>query len=326
MLAYLVAATLGLQRAGGGPPLRRLVEQLADRQMLLVLDNCEHLLPACAVLADALLRGCPGLRILATSREPLAIAGEVLFPVPPLPAPDAGPAAGPGRSWAGTSRWRCSSPGRGRSRPASASPTDNQAAVAELCHRLDGLPLAIELAAARVRVLAPQQILDRLADRFALLSGAAAARRRGSRRCGPAWTGRSTCAPSRNGCCGPAVGVRRRVRAGRGRGDLRRRATARGDLLDLVAGLVDKSILVRDDVRDAGEAARYRMLETIRDYGQDKLRRGRRGRRAAPPAPRLVPAAGGPAPAPSGSATGRRTGWPGSPANTPTCARRWSSA
>jgi predicted ATPase len=168
VLAFLVTATLGLRQAGGSP-LQTLVGELADRRMLLVLDNCEHLLPGSAVFADRLLRGCPEVRILATSREPLAIAGEVLLPVPPLSAPDL--RQRPSLAELG----RCESVALFLARVQAAVPAfqltqANHVAVAELCHRLDGLPLAIELAAARVRALAPEQILGRMADRFALLS------------------------------------------------------------------------------------------------------------------------------------------------------------
>ncbi len=272
VLAFLVTATLGLGGQGGGSPLQVLVGQLADRRLLLVLDNCEHLLPASAVLADALLRGCPGLRMVATSREPLTIAGEVLFAVPPLPAPD--PLHLPGLAELG--RYEAVALFLTRARavvPGYALTGDNQVAVAELCHRLDGLPLAIELAAARVRALAPQQILDRLTDPFALLS-------RGSRSApGRQQTLRACVDWSFELCAKPEriLWARLSVFAGGFELDAVEGICAdehlpEVDLLDLVADLVDKSILVRDDIRDnQGGAARYRMLQTIRDYGRDKL-------------------------------------------------------
>ena len=156
VLAYLVGATLGLRDLAGGP-LERVVEQLAGQQMLLVLDNCEHLIPASAVLAHALLLGCPELRILATSRYPLVIGGETVYPVPPLPAPE------PGASASLTEMRRSEAVALFLARAQAAVPAfqltaENYVVVAELCHRLDGLPLAIELAAARIRVLAPEQI------------------------------------------------------------------------------------------------------------------------------------------------------------------------
>jgi predicted ATPase/DNA-binding NarL/FixJ family response regulator len=272
VLAFLVTATLRLREQAGESPLRGLVGQLADRQLLLILDNCEHLIPASAIFADALLRGCPGLRILATSREPLAITGEVLFPVPPLPAPDPGQRpslAELGRYEAAAlflARAEAAAPGFGLT-------ADNHLAVAELCHRLDGLPLAIELAAARIRTLTPQQILDRLTDRFALLSrgSRAAPQRQQTLRACVDWSFDLCTKPER------ILWARASVFTGGFELDAVEGVCAdehlpEGDLLDLVAGLVDKSILTRDDVPDGhAEAARYRMLETIRDYGQDKL-------------------------------------------------------
>ncbi|WEH33081.1 BTAD domain-containing putative transcriptional regulator [Streptomyces sp. AM 4-1-1] len=140
-----------------GDPLRRLAEYCARRRMLLLLDNCEHVIAAAAELVDHLLGHCPGLTILATSREPLGVPGEFVRPVNPLPDPvalrllaDRGAAANPG--------FRID-----------ADP-DTAAASAEICHRLDGLPLAIELAAARLRMLGPRQIAERLDDRFRLLT------------------------------------------------------------------------------------------------------------------------------------------------------------
>ena len=269
VLAYLVAATLGLREQGGGSPLRWLAEQLADRQMLLILDNCEHLIPASAILAHSLLRECPGLRILATSREPLTIAGEMLFAVPPLSAPD--PAQRPSPADLGryeavallVARAQAGVPGFGLTE-------DNHGAVTELCHRLDGLPLAIELAAAWVRVLAPEQILDRLADRFALLSRgsrSAPVRQQTLRAC-VEWSFDLCAKPER------LLWARLSVFAGGFELDAVQQVCAdellpEVDLLELVADLVDKSILVRD--QHDGEAARYRMLETIRDYGHDRL-------------------------------------------------------
>ncbi|WP_030768738.1 AfsR/SARP family transcriptional regulator, partial [Streptomyces sp. NRRL S-575] len=138
-------------------PTTRLVEHCAHRRLLLVLDNCEHVIGAAAELAERLLTHCPGVRILATSREPLGVPGETVRPVEPLP-PD------PAHQLFAD---------RGASARPGFSPTDDPAAVAEICARLDGLPLAIELAAARLRLLTPRQIADRLDDRFRLLTGGA---------------------------------------------------------------------------------------------------------------------------------------------------------
>ena len=272
VLTFLVMATLGLRQRGGGRPLDMVVEHLAGRQVLLILDNCEHVIPAGALVADALLRACPGLRILATSREPLAISGEVLVPVPPLPAPD------PRHRLRLADTVRYESVALFLARAQTAMPDfqlteDNHLAVAELCHRLDGLPLAIELAAARIPVLAPAQILDRLRDRFALLSRgsrSAPARQRTLRACVD-WSFDLCTKPER------LLWARMSVFAGAVdledvEGVCADGHLAEADLLDLVTVLVSRSVLVRDDARDDQPGpARYWMLQTIRDYGQARL-------------------------------------------------------
>ena len=153
-------AAVGGPEVPDRPPLEALVDHLRPRAVLLVLDNCEHLLDACAALAGALLEACPGVRLLATSREPLGVAGETAWPVPPLPVPplpDAG-AVGPPpppdpAALARYAAVRLFAERAAGARPGFALTAGNAAAVAAVCARLDGLPLAIELAAARVRVL-----------------------------------------------------------------------------------------------------------------------------------------------------------------------------
>src|SRR5215472_16328494 len=168
LVTQAVAGTLGLQDRAGYAPAATLAEYLAGRQLLLVLDNCEHLVDPAAKLADLLLRAAPGLRVLATSRESLNIDGETVLAVPPLAAPEAGrrltvaelarfPAAGLFAERAG------------QVVPGFAVTEANMAAVAGICRRLEGLPLAIELAAARTPVLSPEQIDERLGDRLGLL-------------------------------------------------------------------------------------------------------------------------------------------------------------
>jgi predicted ATPase/DNA-binding SARP family transcriptional activator len=164
-----VAAILELRddvRAGSRPLAIRLAEAVAGRRMLLLLDNCEHLVESVAELAAALLRAAPDLRLLATSREPLRIAGERLWPVPPLDLPELGGAAGPDRSSAVrlfVERARAAAPGF-------VLGPDNAEAVAAICRRLDGIPLALELAATRVRVMSVHDLADRLDDRFRVLA------------------------------------------------------------------------------------------------------------------------------------------------------------
>jgi predicted ATPase/DNA-binding CsgD family transcriptional regulator len=272
VLAFRVTATLGLREQGGRPPLQVLAEQLADRQLLLVLDNCEHLLQASAILAATLLRSSTRLRILATSREPLTIAGEALFPVPPLAAPD------PGQRHSLAELGRYEAVALFLTRATAVAPDfglteDDHVAVARLCSRLDGLPLAIELAAARIPVLSPKQILARLTGRFALLS-------RGTRNAPQRQQTLRACVEwSYDLCAKPERLLWARLSAFAGgfeldavEGVCADDDLPQADILDLVASLVDKSILVRDDLPNGqAEAARYRMLETIRDYGRDKL-------------------------------------------------------
>src|SRR6185312_8857325 len=170
LIGHAVLAALDLRDQSATEPRAVLLSYLKDKELLLVIDNCEHLLPAAAQLITAVLGAAPGVRVIATSREPLSVAGEHVLPVPPLelPEPDA---AGP------LDRLRQNEAVMlfiERAAAASGSfelTAANQAAVAGLCRRLDGLPLAIELAAVRTRALAPEQILGRLSDRFGLLTG-----------------------------------------------------------------------------------------------------------------------------------------------------------
>jgi predicted ATPase/DNA-binding NarL/FixJ family response regulator len=268
VLAQLVAATLGLRTRPGTAPVQALADQLAGRHLLLVLDNCERLLPCCAMLVDALLRACPRLRILATSREPLAVPGEVIFAVPPLSVPDAGHRP----SLADVVRSEAVTLFVARAQAAMQDfelTEENQAAVAELCQRLDGLPLSVELAAARIRVLGVQQMLDRLSDRFALLSRGSrtAPERQQTLRASVDWSYEACGKPEQ------LLWARLTVFAGGFELDAVEGVCAddhlpEAELLDVLSALVDKSIVVRDD---RGGAVRYRMLDTIADFGREKL-------------------------------------------------------
>ena len=242
---------------------------------LLLLDNCEHLLDACARLADAVLRGCPGVRVLATSRELLGVAGETAWRVPSLglPPPDAAPgaaalaASGAGHLFAERAR---------AVQPAFALTAANAPAVAEVCVRLDGIPLALELAAARVRVLTPEQLAARLGDRFRLLTGGArtALRRQQTLQATVDWSHDLLAAPER------ALFRRLAVFPGGATGGFPLEAAeavgagAPGDpvapdaVLDLLAGLVDKSLVLADA---GGAAERYRLPETLRQYAGERL-------------------------------------------------------
>jgi len=162
------AAALGMQLRSGRDPFDALQDQISSRSMLLVLDNCEHLIGACATLADRLLRGCPNLRVLATSRERLRIDGEVAWRVPPLSLPEPVPGVR-AASLEPFEAVRLFCERAADVSPGFALDDENAESVAEICRGLDGMPLALELAAARVSMLTPAQIAERLSDALALL-------------------------------------------------------------------------------------------------------------------------------------------------------------
>ncbi len=164
-----VAQAVGAREAPDLSPTEALVEHLKPRRVLLILDNCEHLVGACADLADALLRTCPDLKLVATSREPLRVAGETNFVVPGLSLPGTGRPSGP-EELAGYEAVRLFVERAGETGSGFALTEANASAVAHLCNKLDGIPLAIELAAARTRVLSVEQILEKLEDPLGLLS------------------------------------------------------------------------------------------------------------------------------------------------------------
>ncbi|WP_098247185.1 AfsR/SARP family transcriptional regulator [Streptomyces formicae] len=244
-----------ISERSGEDPVARLVEHCAARRMLIILDNCEHVIDAAARLAEELLARCPGLTVLATSREPLGVPGELLRPVEPLPEPVAlrlfaerGAAARPGFAVAG-----------------------DPEAVAEICRRLDGLPLAIELAAARLRMLTPRQIADRLDDRFRLLTSGARTvlPRQQTLRAVVDWSWDLLDAPER--------AVLRRLSVFAGGCDLTaaEEVCAAGgeahDVAGLLGSLVDKSLVVAAPSPVSGGGMRYRLLETVAEYAGERL-------------------------------------------------------
>ncbi|MEU1669920.1 BTAD domain-containing putative transcriptional regulator [Streptomyces sparsogenes] len=285
-------------------PLAQLVDHCAPRRMLIVLDNCEHLVDAAARLAETLLTRCPGVTVLATSREPLAVPGELVRPVDPLPDPvalrllqDRGAAARPGFRVA-----------------------DDPAACAEICRRLDGLPLAIELAAARLRALTPRQLADRLDDRFRLLTSGSRTvlprqqtlravvdwswellderERTVLRRlsvfaggcdlaaaeavCGdpdgdPGGTADGTDGTDENGEAGGTGGINENGEVGGTGGARGAQGVDPLDVAALLGSLVDKSLVVATP--DATDGMRYRLLETVAEYAADRLEQA--GERAA---------------------------------------------
>ncbi|HEV7712197.1 MAG TPA: BTAD domain-containing putative transcriptional regulator [Asanoa sp.] len=255
------------RRQANRDALTRLVEALAPIDALVVLDNCEHVVDAAARLADELLARCPRLRILATSREPLGITGEALCPMPPLGLPEP-PRPGAEVDLEAIRGYPSIQLFRDRAeavRPGFAVTADNVADVVEICRRLDGLPLAIELAAARLRSLSAAQIAARLDDRFRLLTGGSrtALERHRTLRAVVAWSWELLTAEERRLAERLAVfpsTITAESAAGVAAPDATLDAVA-----DLLAALVDKSLL-----QLVGDG-RYRMLETIREYGLEQL-------------------------------------------------------
>jgi predicted ATPase/DNA-binding CsgD family transcriptional regulator len=269
LVGNAVMAALDLRGQAATDPLALLCSYLKDKELLLVLDNCEHLLEAAAQLVSEVIRSAPGVRVIATSREPLSVTGEHVLPVPPLglPAPDgAEPLAQLRQNEAITLFIERAAAASGHFELTAA----NQAAVVGLCRRLDGLPLAIELAAVRTRVLGPKQIHDRLSDRFGLLTG-------GSRAALPRHqTLRTTIEWSYDLLTQAERTLLRRlcVFAGRFTLDDVEPVCCYGDVpaahaLDLLSSLIDKSLVIKED---AGGVACYRLHETMREYARLRLR------------------------------------------------------
>lgn len=255
LVAVAVIRALGLPDQPDRSTMDTLLRFIGDRRMLLVLDNCEHLLDACAVLVAALLVGCPSLRLMATSREPIGATGEVTWRVPSLSLADEAIELFIDRAR--------------QVRPDFRLTDDNAATAAEICRHLDGVPLAIELAAARVRVLSLTEIRDGLHDRFRLLTGGArgAVRRQQTLRASVDWSHALLTEPERMLFARLAVFMggfdlhaAREIVSG---GDV-----ASDQVLDLLTLLVDKSLVVTENLSGR---TRYRLLETVRQYAQEKL-------------------------------------------------------
>src|SRR5687768_9686059 len=267
LLVNAVLAALGAEQ-GARPPITALLDSLRDRETLLVLDNCEHLVDACANLAEALLRECPKLRILATSREALGVGGERAWLVPGLSLP-----GGAAQTFQAIDASEAVRLFVDRAQAAVASfqlTAANAASVAQICRRLDGLPLAIELAAARSRALPPEQLAARLDDSFRVLT-----------------SGSRTAVP-RHRTLREAIDWSYRLLDERERtllqrlspfaGDFTLEAAESvcadadfdaGDVLDTLGALVDKSLVV---MREAEGTARYYLLETIRQFAAERLK------------------------------------------------------
>lgn len=260
-----VASAVGVSEEQGRPLIDTLTDALRSRRLLLALDNCEHLLDACARICKQLLASTQELRLVATSREPLRVAGETIWPVPPLAVAPAGAEGASARSEA----TQLFAERAMAAAPDFALTASNAGAVAELCRVLDGIPLAIELAAARIRALSLRQILDRMTDRFGLLT-------RGDRT-----------APPRQRTLRAAIDWSHDLLTEQEQVLLRRLSVfadwslemaeriCSDDLvpaaavLDSLAALVDKSLVVREP--EMLGQARYRLLDTIREYAAGKL-------------------------------------------------------
>ena len=269
LVSGAAVASLDLRDQAAAEPLQILLSYLRDREALLVFDNCEHVLDASAALVADILRAAPNLRVIATSREPLQVPGERVVPVPPLELPPLGDEQPISRLLQNEAVMLFVERAAAAAGSFVLGPS-NRSAVVGLCRRLDGLPLAIELAAVRVRVLSVEQILDRLTDRFALLTG-------GGRAALPRHqTLMTTIDWSHDLLTSPEQTLLRRlcVFAGRFTVDDVESVFAfdqgsGAQALDLLAALVDKSLVTRED---AFSVACYRLHETMREYAGLKLR------------------------------------------------------
>ncbi|MFE7467881.1 ATP-binding protein [Streptomyces sp. NPDC057499] len=254
LLEHALVDALGLSGHTGRPPRAALVEHLAPRRLLLVIDGFEQLADACAALVRDLLRRAPGLRVLAAGRLPLEVAGEVVFPLAPMSDADA---------------MLLFAERAAAVRPGFRPTDDDRAATLELCRRLDGIPLALELAAGRLRALSTVQLLQRLDDRFRLLTGShrSAPARHQTLRTAIGWS-HELCAPEQR-----LLWARLSVFAGQF--DLEAVEYICGgpglpaeSMLDVLSGLLTQSVLQRED---SAHGTRYRMLDTVREYGAEWL-------------------------------------------------------
>jgi predicted ATPase/DNA-binding SARP family transcriptional activator len=267
-----VAEILGVREQPGRSRLETLLDALRDKEMLLVLDNCEHLIDAAARLADVLLSSCPHVRVLATSREPLGVRGELSWLVPPLSAPGSqqSPTVEELESYESA---RLFADRGSRRHPGFALTSENAQAVGQVCARLEGIPLAIELAAARVGMLSSEQILKRLGYSLKLLTGGdrSADHRHQTLRATLDWSYELLEEPEQ------VVFRRLSVFAGGFTLEAAESVGAGGDIgeedvLDLLGGLVEKSLVVAEESWQRG--ARYRLLEPVRQYAREKLEEG----------------------------------------------------
>ena len=252
LLARTVAAALGVPDQGAGNPLDLLADYLADRHLLLILDTCEHLVDGSALLCEVLLRAAPRLRILATSREPLGVMGEQALLIAPLDVPAADSATNTDAVRLFLDRAEAMVPGFALT-PA------NEQAVARLCRQLDGIPLALELAAVRLRAMSIDQVLARVDDRFRFLGTARSSENRHQ-------TLRAAVDWSYELCTPEERQLWARLSVFPGDFDLAAAETVCDTSIDVLGRLVDKSIVLCEQDGD-----RYRLLDTLREYGAEQL-------------------------------------------------------
>src|SRR6266508_2060577 len=262
LIPQTIAGIFGLRELPNMPLNNLVTDYLRAKELLLILDNCEHLIEACAGLSENLLRNCPRLKIIASSREALGIAGEMVYRVPSLSLPDPAQITREVLMDSESARLFVE---RAIAAQSKFSLTDqNASSIAQICHRLDGIPLALELAAARVAVFSPEEIAARLGDRFKLLTG-----------------GRRTALP-RQQTLRALIDLSYDLLSNEEQTLLRQLSVFAGgwtfqaaeavcsdlDVLTLLTQLVNKSLVMADEQENS---TRYRLLETIRQYARDKL-------------------------------------------------------
>ena len=264
LLVHTVASALGLPEQSHGSHLDAVLADLSDRHLLLVLDTCEHLIDACAVFAEAVVARAPRVTLLATSREPLDVSGENACPVGPLPVPRQ-----PEEDAIGGSAVELFLQRAAAAVPGFTATADDLADVIRLCQRLDGMPLAIELAAVRLRALPLDELAGRLDQRLALLTSGQRGRHR-TLRDAIGWS-HDLCTPAEQ-----SMWARLSVFAGPFTMSAAEEVCADGPdvgrVMPTVIRLVDKSVIVRIEAAEAGGMpTRYRMLDTIREFGAERL-------------------------------------------------------
>ncbi len=262
LVVQTVGSVFGLREQLGMPLSELLMDYLRAKNILLLIDNCEHLVESCALLIEQLLHACPNLKIIASSREALGIAGETVYRVPPLSLPD--PTQVTHEALAQSESVQLFIVRAAAANPQFTFSDQNAASVAQICRRLDGIPLALELAAARVTVFSAEQIASHLDDRFKLLTG-------GSRTALPRHqTLRALIDWSYDLLPDDERSLLRKlsVFAGGWTYEAAEAVCSELDVLNLLGQLVNKSLVAMDD---EGSEPRYRLLETVRQYTRDKL-------------------------------------------------------